>query len=80
MEGNEASRSHGQVMLGILVVQDLSLGLMLAVLPALNQPPEIIGIQLRLLFKLLVNYNTFFDYGLKSAPLVSIHCLTEILR
>ncbi|NEQ77010.1 MAG: sodium:calcium exchanger [Okeania sp. SIO2C9] len=44
MERNEASTSHGQVMLGILVVQDLALGLMLAVLPALNQPPEIIGI------------------------------------
>lgn len=44
MERNEASTSHGQVMLGILVVQDLALGLMLAVLPALNQPAEIIGI------------------------------------
>ncbi len=44
MERNETSTSHGQVMLGILVVQDLALGLMLAVLPALNQPPEIIGI------------------------------------
>jgi len=31
-------------MLGILVVQDLALGLMLAVLPALNQPPELISI------------------------------------
>lgn len=30
-------------MLGILVVQDLALGLMLAVLPALNQPAEAIG-------------------------------------
>ncbi len=41
---------------------------------------------LSLLFKLLVNYNTFFDYGLKSVPVVSIHrlkdggfLLTEIL-
>jgi len=31
-------------MLGILVVQDLALGLMLAVLPALNQPTELISI------------------------------------
>lgn len=44
MERNEAGTSHGQVMLGILVVQDLALGLMLAVLPALNQPAEAIGI------------------------------------
>ncbi|WP_193200655.1 cation:proton antiporter [Nostoc sp. MG11] len=44
MERNETDTPHGQVMLGILVVQDLALGLMLAVLPALNQPAETIGI------------------------------------
>ncbi|PSB47964.1 sodium:calcium exchanger [Cyanosarcina cf. burmensis CCALA 770] len=44
MERNETASSHGQVMLGILVVQDLALGLMLAVLPALDQPPQLIGI------------------------------------
>lgn len=44
MERNETEMSHGQVMLGILVVQDLALGLMLAVLPALDQPSESIGI------------------------------------
>ena len=38
MERNETATPQGQVMLGILVVQDLALGLMLAVLPALNQP------------------------------------------
>jgi CPA2 family monovalent cation:H+ antiporter-2 len=43
MQRNEAGTPHGQVMLGILVVQDLALGLMLAVLPALHQPPEAIG-------------------------------------
>lgn len=43
MERNETETSHGQVMLGILVVQDLALGLMLAVLPALDQPAEMIG-------------------------------------
>ncbi|MBD2611266.1 cation:proton antiporter [Nostoc punctiforme FACHB-252] len=43
MERNETETPHGQVMLGILVVQDLALGLMLAVLPALNQPAETIG-------------------------------------
>ncbi|MEH1832876.1 MAG: cation:proton antiporter [Nostoc sp.] len=44
MEANQTETPHGQVMLGILVVQDLALGLMLAVLPALNQPAESIGI------------------------------------
>lgn len=43
IERNEAQTPHGQVMLGILVVQDLALGLMIAVLPAIDQPPEAIG-------------------------------------
>lgn len=43
MERNETETPHGQVLLGILVVQDLALGLMLAVLPALDKPPELIG-------------------------------------
>lgn len=43
MERNETNTPHGQIMLGILVVQDLALGLMLAVLPALNQPIEAIS-------------------------------------
>ncbi len=43
MERNETDTPHGQVMLGILVVQDLALGLMLAVLPALDQPLEVMG-------------------------------------
>jgi monovalent cation:H+ antiporter-2, CPA2 family len=44
MERNEMETPHGQVMLGILVVQDLALGLMLAVLPALDKPIEEIGL------------------------------------
>jgi monovalent cation:H+ antiporter-2, CPA2 family len=44
MEANETTTAHGQVMLGILVVQDLALGFMLAVLPALDRPPAEIGI------------------------------------
>ncbi|MEM9924000.1 MAG: cation:proton antiporter [Cyanobacteria bacterium P01_D01_bin.50] len=43
MERDETDTPHGQVMLGILVVQDLALGLMLAVLPALDQPAETLG-------------------------------------
>jgi monovalent cation:H+ antiporter-2, CPA2 family len=44
MERNETESTHGQIMLGILVVQDLAVGLMLAVLPALDKPPEEIGL------------------------------------
>ncbi len=46
IERNEVQTAHGQVMLAILIVQDLSLGLMLAVLPALTKPPDIIGVAL----------------------------------
>jgi len=44
IERNETETAHGQVMLGILIIQDLALGLMLAVLPALDQPMEEIGV------------------------------------
>jgi monovalent cation:H+ antiporter-2, CPA2 family len=46
IERNEVQTVYGQIMLAMLVVQDLSLGLMLAILPALTQPPETIGIAL----------------------------------
>jgi len=46
IERNEVHTIHGQIMLAILVVQDLGLGVMLAVLPALAEPPETIGIAL----------------------------------
>lgn len=46
IERNEVQTTHGQVMLGILIVQDLGLGLMLAVLPALTQPADVIGMAL----------------------------------
>ena len=42
-EQDEMATPHGQVMLGILIVQDLALGLMLAILPALNSPIEELG-------------------------------------
>ncbi len=43
IERNEVQTAHGQAMLGILIVQDLSLGLMLAVLPALTQSGSDLG-------------------------------------
>jgi CPA2 family monovalent cation:H+ antiporter-2 len=45
-EENETESPHAQVMLGILVVQDLAVGLMLAVLPTLNHSPDEIGVAL----------------------------------
>lgn len=44
MENNETESPQGQVTLGILIIQDLALGLMLAVLPALDHP-ESVGIE-----------------------------------
>ncbi|MCC0177232.1 cation:proton antiporter [Waterburya agarophytonicola K14] len=41
-ERGEVNTIHGQVMLAILIAQDLALGLMLAVLPALNNPDNLL--------------------------------------
>ncbi|MGJ3254000.1 MAG: cation:proton antiporter [Elainellaceae cyanobacterium] len=40
-ERGETSTLHGQIMLAILIAQDLALGVMLAILPALNQPENL---------------------------------------
>lgn len=37
-ERGEINTRHGQIMLAILIAQDLALGLMLAILPAINEP------------------------------------------
>ncbi|WP_055075420.1 cation:proton antiporter [Pseudanabaena sp. 'Roaring Creek'] len=44
METNETESAQGQVTLGMLIIQDLALGLMLAVLPALDHP-ETVGVE-----------------------------------
>ncbi|MEL6496182.1 MAG: cation:proton antiporter [Cyanobacteria bacterium J06623_7] len=41
-ERGEVNTIHGQVMLALLIAQDLALGLMLAVVPALNQPDNLV--------------------------------------
>ncbi|MEL7475990.1 MAG: cation:proton antiporter, partial [Cyanobacteria bacterium J06555_12] len=52
LERNEVNSAHGQIMLAILIVQDLGLGILLAVLPVLTRPPEEIGTALLIaLFK-----------------------------
>ena len=48
-ERGEINTRHGQIMLAILIAQDLALGLMLAILPAINQPGplwQVIGLVL----------------------------------
>ncbi len=55
IERNEIATLHGQVMLGILIVQDLALGLILAIMPALNKPVEEISIAVGIaLVKILI--------------------------
>ncbi len=43
-ERGEINTRHGQIMLAILIAQDLALGLMLAILPAINQSGPIITV------------------------------------
>ncbi|MEN9245558.1 MAG: cation:proton antiporter, partial [Thermostichales cyanobacterium SRBZ-1_bins_19] len=43
MAKNQVETPHGQAMLGILIVQDLAVGLMLGVLPALDHPLSELG-------------------------------------
>jgi monovalent cation:H+ antiporter-2, CPA2 family len=43
-ESGESETPHAQVMLGMLVVQDLAVGLMLAILPTLDHAPSEIGV------------------------------------
>ncbi|MEM8638577.1 MAG: cation:proton antiporter [Cyanobacteria bacterium P01_G01_bin.54] len=43
IEHNEVQTAHGQIMLAMLIVQDLGLGIMLAVLPTLAEPLETMG-------------------------------------
>ncbi|MEO0707022.1 MAG: cation:proton antiporter [Cyanobacteria bacterium J06649_5] len=48
-ERGEINTRHGQIMLSILIAQDLALGLMLAILPAINEPGplwQVIGLVL----------------------------------
>ncbi|MGB3136633.1 MAG: cation:proton antiporter [Nodosilinea sp.] len=46
IERNEMQTNHGQIMLAILIAQDLGVGLMLAILPALTEPSSVIGLAL----------------------------------
>ena len=53
-ERGETNTIHGQIMLAILIAQDLALGIMLAVLPALNNPTNLGAALGTALFKVVV--------------------------
>ncbi|MBH8551381.1 cation:proton antiporter [Nostocaceae cyanobacterium CENA357] len=77
-ERGETNTLHGQVMLAILIAQDLALGLMLAILPALNQP-ESLGLALcSALLKVLVFLAAAIAFGRWTVPsLISNVAATE---
>ena len=53
-ERGETATIHGQVMLAVLIAQDIALGLMLAVLPALNEPDNLIPAIAAAVFKAIL--------------------------
>lgn len=52
-ERGEINTRHGQIMLAILIAQDLALGLMLAILPAINQSGYVVSVVGLVLLKVL---------------------------
>ena len=62
-ERGEINTLHGQVMLAILIAQDLALGLMLAILPALNEPANLGGEIVSALLKVLIFIAGAYAFG-----------------
>ncbi|WP_017661599.1 cation:proton antiporter domain-containing protein [Baaleninema simplex] len=62
-ERGETSTLHGQVMLAILIVQDLVLGLMLALLPALDAPENLVSALLAAVLKAVLFFTAAFAVG-----------------
>ena len=62
-ERGEVNTIHGQVMLAILIAQDLALGLMLAVLPALNQPDNLFPALIAALIKAVLFFASAIAAG-----------------
>ena len=62
-EKGEINTIHGQVMLAILITQDLALGLMLAILPALNQPDNLAMAIMAAILKALIFFASAFVVG-----------------
>ncbi|MGQ4647960.1 cation:proton antiporter domain-containing protein [Lyngbya aestuarii] len=62
-ERGEVNTLHGQVMLAILIAQDLALGLMLAILPTLNEPANIASAMFTAMLKVLLFLAAAFAAG-----------------
>ncbi|VEP13717.1 Kef-type K+ transport system, predicted NAD-binding component [Hyella patelloides LEGE 07179] len=67
-EKGEINTIHGQVMLAILIAQDIALGLMLAILPALNQPSNLTTALLEATLKALIFFGSAFVVGYWLVP------------
>ncbi len=69
-ERGETSTIHGQVMLAVLIAQDLALGLMLAVLPALNEPDNLVPALIAALLKAILFFAAALAVGYWVVPSV----------
>lgn len=69
-ERGEVNTLHGQIMLAILIAQDLALGLMLAILPALTQPEQIGMALLSALLKVAAFLGAAIAIGRWAVPLL----------
>ncbi len=69
-ERGEVNTLHGQVMLAILIAQDLALGIMLAILPALKQPENLTLALFAALLKALLFFTAAFAAGKWIVPRV----------
>lgn len=67
-EKGETNTVHGQVMLAILIAQDLALGLMLAILPALNEPSNLTWALVGAILKAIIFFATAFAVGYWVVP------------
>ncbi|PSB11318.1 sodium:calcium exchanger [Pleurocapsa sp. CCALA 161] len=75
-ERGEVNTIHGQVMLAILIAQDLALGLMLAVLPALNQPDNLFPALVIAVLKAVL----FFTGAIAAGYWVIPHLMTTVAK
>lgn len=62
-ERGETNTIHGQIMLAILIAQDLALGLILAILPALNEPNNLAFALLGAVLKAILFFTCAFAAG-----------------
>ncbi|MGK7950064.1 MAG: cation:proton antiporter [Xenococcaceae cyanobacterium] len=67
-EKGEINTIHGQIMLAILIAQDLALGLILAILPALNEPNNLIFALFIAFLKALLFFTCAFAVGYWVVP------------